>query len=77
MKDLYLLTSETAIAPSKRRRHRNFWREKEVKKLADDVKEVICTGFDGKQDIISVMSSGSCGKIKEEHYVIVLFPDST
>jgi hypothetical protein len=75
MKDLSLLTAETAIDPAKLRRQRNLWREKEVDKQAVDMKDLICIGFDGKQDVTLVHTSGVRRKIKEEHYAIMSYPN--
>ena len=76
LKDLDLITPENAIDPAKLRRQRNMWREKEVKKHAAEVQKILCIGFDGKQDITSVKTSGVQRNFKEEHYVIVSFPQN-
>ena len=75
MKDFSLLAAETAIDPAKLRRQRNFWRAKEVEKQTADMKELMCIGFDGKQDITLAETSGVRRKVKEEHYAIILYPD--
>ena len=76
LKDLSLLTAETAIDPAKLRRQRNFWREKEVEMQAVDLKELICIGFDGKQDITLTQTAGIRRKVKEEHYAIISYPEN-
>jgi hypothetical protein len=76
LKDLNLLSAETAIDPAKLRRQRSFWREKQVSKHAAEVQEVTCIGFDGKQDVTFVGKSGVRRRIKEEHYVILSFPNN-
>ena len=75
LKDLCLLTAETAIDPAKLRRQRNLWREKEVEKQAVDMKELVCIGFDGKQDVTLAETAGVGRRIKEEHYAIISFPE--
>jgi hypothetical protein len=75
MKDLSLLTAETAIDPAKLRRQRNLWREKEVEKQAVDIQELICIGFDGKQDVTLAHTSGVRRRMKEEHYAIISYPE--
>ena len=74
LKDFSILTAETAIDPAKLRRQRNLWREKDVEKQAVDLKELVCIGFDGKQDVTLVQTSGVCRKIKE-HYAIISYPE--
>ena len=54
LKDLSLLTAETAIDAAKLRRQRHFWRKTEVEKQALEMRELRCIGFDGKQDGIIV-----------------------
>ena len=75
LKDFSLLTAETAIDPAKLRRQRNFWRAKKVEKQTADMKELMCIGFDGKQDITLAETSGVRRKVKEEHYAIISYPD--
>src|ERR1043165_8512494 len=74
LKDFSILTAETAIDPAKLRRQRNLWREKDVEKQAVDLKELVCIGFDGKQDVTLVQTSGVRRKIKE-HYAIISYPE--
>ena len=45
LKDLSLLTAETAIDPAKLRRQRTFWREKEVEKQRFDTKKLFVSGL--------------------------------
>jgi hypothetical protein len=74
LKDFSILTAETAIDPAKLRHQRNLWREKDVEKQAVDLKELVCIGFDGKQDVTLVQTSGVRRKIKE-HYAIISYPE--
>ena len=60
LKDISVLTTDTAIDAAKLRRQGDFWRGKEVEKHADDVKAVICIGFYGKQDITLVRYKFMC-----------------
>ena len=76
LKDMNLLSAETAIDPAKLRRQRSIWRQKQVSKHAAQMQELICIGFDGKQDLTFVEISGVRRSIKEEHYVIVSFPNN-
>jgi len=48
---------------------------KEVKKQAVDITELICIGFDGKQDVTLAHTSGILRKIKEEYYAIFSYPE--
>ena len=75
LKDMKLLSAETAIDPAKLRRQRGLWRQKQVSKHAAEMQELICIGFDGKKDLTFVEKSGIRRSIKEEHYVIVSFPN--
>ena len=76
LKDLKLLTSETITNPSKIKRQRKFWREQEIKLHSDETKKLACIGFDGKQDMALVHDTKCCRSMKEEHYVIVSFPEN-
>ena len=76
LKNLKLLTSETITNPSKIKRQRKFWREQEIKLHSGETKKLACIGFDGKQDIALVHDSKCCRSMKEEHYVIVSFPEN-
>ena len=58
LKDLDLITPENAIDSAKLHCQRNMWRKKEVKKHTAEAQKVLCIGFDGKQDITSVKTSG-------------------
>src|SRR3981189_3143481 len=58
LKDMNLLSAETAIDPAKLRRQRSIWRQKQVSKHAAQMQELICIGFDGKQDLTFVEISG-------------------
>jgi hypothetical protein len=58
LKDLELLSPATAIDPAKLRRQRKYWRQKEVDRHSMDVNELICLGFDGKQDLTLTKSGG-------------------
>lgn len=71
-----LLSAETALDPAKLRRQRSLWRQKQVSKHAAEMQELICIGFDGKQDLTFAEMSGVRRSIKEEHYVIVSFPNN-
>jgi len=75
LKDLGVLLAETAIDPAKLRRQRNYYREKEVEMQDVQMKQLICIGFDGKQDVTLTKISGVRRKIKEEHYVIISYPE--
>ena len=77
LKDMKLLSSETTIDPSKLRRQRILWREKEVQQHAAENKEIICLGFDGKQDLTLTQTCRYRRSVKEEHYSIVSFPGNT
>jgi hypothetical protein len=76
LKDLNLLKSETIIDPSKIKRQRKFWREQEIQLHSDETKKLVCIGFDGKQDMALVEETNCRRNMKEEHYVIVSFPDN-
>ena len=39
------------------------------------MKELICIGFDGKQDVTLAHTSGVYRKIKEKHYGIISYPE--
>ena len=71
LKDMKLLSAETAIDPAKLRRQRGLWWQKQVSKHAAEMQELICIGFDEKKDLTFVEKSGIRRSIKEEHYVIV------
>lgn len=49
---------------------------KQVSKHAAEMQELICIGFDGKQDLTFAEMSGVRRNIKEEPYVIVSFPNN-
>jgi len=75
LKDFYLLTAQTVTDPAKIRRQRFFLLEEELEQQAAGMNELICIGFDGKHDITMTKTSGICRKVKEEHYVIISYPD--
>ena len=76
LKDLNLLTSKNIIDPSKIRRQRKFWREQEIQLHSDDTKELVCIGFDGKQDMTLVEKTNLRRNVKEEHYVLISYPEN-
>ena len=76
LKDMKLLSAETAIDPAKLRRQRGHWRQKQVSKHAAEMQKLICIGFDGKKDLTFIEKSGMRRGIKEEYYVIVSFPNN-
>jgi hypothetical protein len=73
LKDMELLSSQTIIDPAKLRRQRKYWREREIEQHSAEAKNLICLGFDGKQDSTLLHRR----ILKEEHYVIVAFPGET
>ena len=75
LKDLKLLTLETIINPSQIKRQSKFWGEQEILH-SDGTKKLACIGFDGKQDMALVHDTKCCRSMKEEHYVIVSFPEN-
>ena len=75
LKDLGILSAENCIDPTKLRRQRKHWRDVEIKQHCDDIKELVCLGFDGKCNITMVNESGLRRNVKEELYVIVSYPD--
>lgn len=76
LKDMNLLSAETAVDPAKLRRQRSIWRQKIVSTHGAQMQELLCIGFDGKQDSTFVEISGLRRCIKEEHYVIISFPNN-
>ena len=76
LKDLKLLTSETIIDPSQIKGQSKFWREQEIKLHSDETRKLACIRFDGKQDIALGHDTKCCRSMKEEHYVIISFPEN-
>lgn len=77
LKDMGLLTAENCIDAAKLRRQRKVWSQAEIQRHAEDTKHLVCIGFDGKQDTTLVKESKVCRRVKEEHYVIVSYPNAT
>jgi hypothetical protein len=77
LKDMGLLSAENCIDAAKLRRQRKVWRRAEIERHSEDMKQLVCIGFDGKQDTTLVMESKKRRKVKEEHYVIVSYPNAT
>lgn len=77
LKDMGLLTAENCIDAAKLRRQRKVWSQVEIERHAEETKQLVCIGFDGKQDTTLVMESKVSRRVKEEHYVIVSYPNAT
>lgn len=74
LKDLGMLTSQTALDPAKLRRQRKVMRQNVVNDYANETKELLCIGFDGKRDKTLFLECGIRRTVKEEHCVLVSFP---
>lgn len=74
LQDLNLLSDENMLDPSKIRRQRKFWRQQEVHQHRNETKNLVCIGFDGKQDVALVQTDFGHISLKEEHYAILSFP---
>jgi hypothetical protein len=74
LKDMNLLTPRNAIDHSKLYRQRTKMRKKAIKNHEKNMNKLICIGFDGKRNNTLVKNRGIRRTVKEEHYIIVAFP---
>lgn len=83
LKDLKLDVPENILDPAKLRRQRIHWREREVHSHLGNLQQLRCIGFDGRIDETRLLTTYGTDqtrgqeKRKEDHYVIVSFPDGT
>lgn len=71
------MSPENALHPSKLRHQRAVWRKKTVEIHKEENEGIACLGFDGKIDVTLARAGSTCRKIKEEHYVLVSFPNQS
>lgn len=76
LKDLGLVSPKNVVDPSKLQRQRKYWRDKQSEKHLLQHRGMVCIGFDGKIDETLVDTGGVRRKVREEHYVLVSFPDA-
>lgn len=77
LKDMCLDSEENLLEETKLRRQRQRWRQTNLKLHSESTRELCCIGFDGKIDETRV-GQGKLRKTKrEDHYVIVSFPDKS
>lgn len=75
LKDLGILRPENTLHPSKLRRQRAVYRKKSAVTHENENQEIACLGFDGKIDYTLTKTGLTQRKIREEHYVLVSFPN--
>ena len=76
LQDMGLNKEENLVEPTKLRRQRRMWRNKEASSHADRLKKLKCVGFDGKIDDTRLYKTRNVQRLsKEDHYVIVTYPE--
>lgn len=77
LKDLGLLSPSNAVDSSKLQRQRKLYRDKLSQQHLQQHEGMVCIGFDGKIDETLVCDGNIKRKAKEEHYVLVSFPEAS